>query len=270
MSNVISLLCVFGGLALVIVALGQSTSQKKKNWIWPIVIAVILAIWNFSFALFYLLIVWILRLDPKTNLSHLVTDKEKKICERNYKWLRNSSFITLSIFFILLFVDIQPAVAAMIPFVFHIPLIRRLKTENLFVFRHTQQSLLLLIARAGTATIIFSLFSLDSSAFWIFVLVNGSLWLFGTNWEIKQVLHNDCWLMQQREEAVAIRDAQPVEETLDGLVIDKELKDSLKTLDKKGSRATKQKSLDAFRTGTPEARKRAVLVLSELGEVEKF
>jgi len=240
----------------------QTTTRGFKSWIPHLIIALILALWNISFAFFYLLTVWILRLDPKADLSHQVTDDEKKVCETNNKWLRNSSFITIPIFIIAIYMDVPPAIAALMPFVFHINLASRLRTDNLFVYRHTQQALFLLILRAATAMIIFSFFGLDEG-FELFVLVNGSLWLFGTNWEIKQVKNNDCWLMRRRGEEIIL----PIS---DIPALDEDVNETLNSIDTKIKNTTVKKSLTAFRSGTPEERKKAVLVLSQLGEVEKF
>jgi len=238
-------------------AMAMDAPYKKPNdpkkWILPFIIAIVLTLWSFGFSLIFLAIVWIMRLDPKSDLSHRVTDAEKKICERNYNWLRNSSFITIPVFFIAMYMDAPPIVAVSITFIFHIPIIQRLKTENLFVFRHTQQALYLLILRAMTAIVIFWIYYLDEG-FWLFVLVNGSLWLFGTNWEIKQVKNNDCWLMRRRNEEIIVEVESPSDSPIDAKTRNTKIKQSLQT----------------FRTGTPDEREKAVLTLSQLGEVEKF
>lgn len=245
----------------------KHVQKRSQSWLIPIIIALVIAFWNVSLAIVYLLIVWVLRLKPKEELSHIVTDEERKDCEKNYKWLRNSSFFTIPLFFIALFSNnAHPFVAAFLPFLFHIRLIGRLKTENLYVYRHTQQSLFLLLLRAGTAIAIFSSFYM--SGFLVFIIVNGSLWFFGTNWEIKQVKTNDCWLMRRRGEEIlvpqiSISDDKPV-------VLDKATTDMLKNVTKEEKKAESQKTLNIFRTGTRQDRKKAVLILAELGEVEKF
>ncbi|HSG45020.1 MAG TPA: hypothetical protein VLA72_17875 [Anaerolineales bacterium] len=244
----------------------QPTQNGFKSWVAPIIIAIVLGFWNASLSIVYLLIVWVIRLNPKKELAHIVTDDTKKICEKNIKWLRNSSFITIPIFLIALNVGAHPFIAAFLPFVFHLALIGRLQTENLYIYRHTQQALFLLLIRAGTTIAIFSYFYLDG--FLVFVIVNGALWLFGANWEIKQIKTNDCWLMRRRGEEINVPqipvDAdQPVE-------LDKATTDMLKNATTKEKKAGVKKSIKVFRTGTRQERKKAVLVLAELGEVEKF
>ncbi|HEY5731232.1 MAG TPA: hypothetical protein VLA72_01835 [Anaerolineales bacterium] len=231
-----------------------------KSWIIPFIIAAVVAIWNVLLAIVCLLIVWVLRLNPKKELSHIVTNKERLVCEKNYKWLRNSSIFTVPVFLIALFLDVHPAIAAFLPFLFHVRLIGRLGTENLYVYRHTQQALFLFLLRAGTAIAIFSYFYLDGFLF--FVIVNGSLWLFGTNWEISQVKRNDCWLMRRRGEEILSKEIVPMEKP--------SLKDEIKYKTSKEKKAEVKKSLNTFRAGTREERIKAVLILAELGEVEKF
>lgn len=219
-----------------------------------------------AIALFGFAILLTLRLSPKMELSTIVTADEKKICESNYKWLRNSSFITVPVFLIAVSF-LHPVLATIIPMIFHISLIRKLKTNSLYVYRHTQQALCLILLRAGTAALIFSFFY--SGGFVLFLLANGLLWLFGTNWGISQVNRGDCWLMQRKGEKIILPETTEPEKP-DNPIVDTELDDMLKSLDAKGTLAAKQKALDAFRTGTLKIKKRAVEVLSKLGEVEKF
>jgi hypothetical protein len=246
----------------------KAGKPKKHNWFVPIIIAFIVAFWSVTIALFFLLIVFAWRLNPKSDLSDVITVAEKKICETNYRWLRNSSFITIPVFFIALIMGRPPAIAALIPFVFHISLLRRLNTESLYVYRHTQQALLLLLVRAAAASLIFSTFY-GSEGFWAFVIVNGSLWLFSTNWEISQVMLNRCWLMEHKGEKItffrAIESDKP-----DTLMMDKELAGMLDSLNADSLKVAKDKALHAFQSGTPAIKKRAVAVLTKLGEVEKF
>ena len=224
---------------------GQTRSAKKgsQNWLMPIIFALVVAFWNVSLAIVYLIGVWVLRLNPNKELPHIVTDEQRKACEKNYKWLRNSSFFTIPVFLVAFFFDAHPLIAVFLTFLFHIQLIGRLQTENLYVYRHTQQALFLLLLRAGTAIAIFSYFYFDG--FWFFVIVNGSLWLFGTNWEIAQVKRNDCWLMRRRGEEILVPQKpvgtdQPVE-------LDKATTDMLKSVTKRKNKAEIKSSLTTFR-----------------------
>jgi hypothetical protein len=71
--------------------------------------------------------------------------------------------------------------------------------------------------------------------------------------------------MEQRGE-IAISETAKV----DSPQMDKELEDMLKSLTAKDALAAKTKALNAFRARTPETKKRALEVLSKLGEVEEF
>ncbi|HUE99284.1 MAG TPA: hypothetical protein VMN99_08505 [Anaerolineales bacterium] len=276
-----TLLCILASFVLIVVALVRKPAPKadragdlniragkKRNWILPIIIAIVLSFWNMYIAFLYFAIVWILRLDPKEQLSNVVTEDDKKTSATNHQWLRNSAFITIPVFFVALLFDNPPVVAALVPFIFHIPLINRLKTKSLYVYRHTQQSLMLLLLRAASASIIFSIFYLDEG-FWPFVLINGSLWLFGTNWEISQVRRNDCWLMRRRGEAIVVPDTHTVKPPSEPPLKEGEFDGLLRSLPDLGHTA-RQRALNAFRTSTPEIRIKAVRILTELGEVEKF
>ena len=246
----------------------NAKKPKKQNWFLPIVVAFIVALWSVTLAIFFLFVIWALRLNPKSELSLVVTDAEKKICAANYTWLRNSSFITIPVFFVALLQDVPPALAVLFPFIFHISLIRRLKTESLYVYRHTQQSLLMLLLRAASASIIFSIFDVDGG-FWLFALVNGSLWLFGTNWIIVQVNRNTCWLMQRKGEKIILSENTEPEKH-ETPIMDKELASMLDSLNADSIKTAKEKALHAFQTGTPTIKKHAVAVLAKLGEVETF
>jgi len=246
----------------------QPAQKGFKSWIVPIIIAIVLALWNVSLAIVYLLVIWVLRLEPKKELSHIVTDDTKKICEKNYKWLRNSSVIAVPIFFIALNMGAYTFIAAFLPFVFHLALIGRLQTEKLYVYRHTQQALLLLLIRAGAAIAIFSSYYLNG--FWIFIIINGSLWLFGTNWEIAQVKRDDCWLMRRRGEEIILAMETPDLPIDTSTLMDKETEKQITSIDTKTKNTRIKQSLQTFRTGTPDEKKKALRVLSELGEVENF
>jgi len=85
-------------------------------------------------------------------------------------------------------------------------------------------------------------------------------------WGRNQVIRGRCWLMEQRgEKIISVESAK-----VDSPQMDKELEDMLKSLDAKDTLTAKTKALNAFRTGTPETKRRAVEILSKLGEVEEF
>jgi hypothetical protein len=288
MSSLLALLCIFVILGLVIVLLARAASSGKKedaqtarpgkrssSWILYFGIAIIIAIWTIWGALFFLSVVWVLRQDPKPYSKEIPqpTDAEKKTARLLYTWLMLSSFLTVPVFVLLLFnlssisSPNERVLAALIPLSFHTLLLFGLSSKSTFVFRHTQQAIFLMAIRAGLASlIVVSITSESFAGIWLFLLGNGALWLFGSVWGWDQIRRGECWLMKRKgQKAVSVEATK-----MDSPRMDQELEDMLKSLDAKGVLTAKSKALQSFRTGNPETKKRAVEVLSSLGEVEKF
>src|SRR5260221_744139 len=76
----------------------KPTSPKKKNWLIPIIIACLIGIWSALAGLFFIAVVWLLRLNPGADASITLSDNEKKIARRIYTWLFLSPIITVPIF----------------------------------------------------------------------------------------------------------------------------------------------------------------------------
>ena len=290
MSNLVTLLCVVAGLIIIAIGLGRAAKQSDKkypetrvterpsqtqnrpkwqNWLLPIGLALVLAIWTIWGALFFLAVVWVVRLNPKTDSKEIPfpSDDDRKRAKGTYTWLWLSPFLNVIILVIGVInlsskSSINERVAiALLPLVFHLPVLIRLDSKNPFVFRHTQQAIILLALRAGMAALALSINKYPYDGIWLFLLGNGSLWLFGTLWGRNQVIRNDCWWMRRKGETTAQPQEQPI--------TDDELDVLVKGLDAEGN-TVRRNALNAFRKGTPETRKKAVLVLSKLGEVEEF
>ncbi len=251
----------------------KSPNRGWKSWIPFIGISLFIAIWTIWGALFFLTFVWLMRLDPKPYSKEIAfpTDTEKNTVKRLYTWLIVSPFITVPIF---IFAAInlsysssinERVIVALIPLIFHAPLLFGFTTKSPFVFRHTQQAIFLVALRATTASLALSIGD-PGDGFWLFVIGNGVLWLSGSLLGFDQIMHGECWLMGLRGEKIARNETARV----DLPQMDKELEDMLKSLNAKDKLTAKTKALNAFRAGTPETKRRAVEVLSELGEVEEF
>lgn len=252
-------------------AIPVSEKPKRMSWLLYIGIACIIAIWTIWGALFFLAVVWIMRLNPKPYSTNIPapSDLDRDSVKGTYTWLLISPVLTMPTMIIASeiisdysFNDYM--LAALIPLIFHTPLLFRLNTKSVFVYRHAQLAIFLIALRAGAAAFAFSTESLG-----LFVLVNGSLWLFGTNWARNQALRKECWLMQRKGERIILpENAEPEKHA--PLITDKELANMLESLNADNIKSAKEKTLRAFQTGTPTIKKRATLVLAKLGEVEKF
>jgi hypothetical protein len=290
-SLLISILCiaviVIGALvALVVLLLKPKKNQTQistenirrprkdwKGWIPFVAIALVLAFWSVLISLFFLIVVWIMRLDPKPYQREIPypSDLAREEAKGIYIWLLLSPLLTVPTMLVAaLFLDFnssfnQRVLAALIPLVFHLPLLFKLNTKNIFTYRHTQQAVLLIALRAGMASIALSIGSSPWEGLWLFFLGNGALWLFGSFWGRSQAIHKDCWWMKRKGETILPPETQTVEEP----VIAAEPQQPITPIIKKNRPAVEQ-SLHAFRAGTSEERKQAVLALSQLGEVEKF
>lgn len=127
------------------------------------------------------------------------TKLEKKI-RWVYNWLLWSPILTVPWMFInMMNLSFRSSAAswiwaALVPASVHIILISSARSENLYVKRHAQQAMYLVLLRALT-TVIFIGFSKGSGAF-LWFMVNGILWLWGSSWGKKQIANGDSWLMR--------------------------------------------------------------------------
>jgi len=297
-NTLVSLFCIVATILFIMMLGYLSNRGKKKNegnatrptnkkpgwrdWIWHVIIALLLAFWSVVFALFFLAIVWVMRLDPKVDSKEIPfpSDKDRKRAKGTYTWLLLSPFLNV---FLLVLMSInlssrssanERVVAALVPLLFHLPILMKLDPKGPFVFRHTQQAIFLLAIRASMAAIALNIGSYPEDGILLFLFGNGFLWLVGSIWGLNQVNHDTGWWIGRKGEKVLTKDAIPTEKPVsrdktERPIPNEELGDLLKSLNAEGNNA-RQKALNAFRAGTPETRKKAVTVLSKLGEVEKF
>jgi hypothetical protein len=255
----------------------QLSQMNWLRWLLPIGIAIILMFWTVAGALFFLAVVWLLRMNPGSDASFKVSNNEKKTAQRVYTWLFFSSIFTVPIFIIAVSnlsynsaTTNEKVFAALIPLVLHAPLIFGLTSKNTFVYRHTQQGLLLIALRAGMASLALNIGNYPSDGIGIFIFGNGALWLIGSLIGWNQISNSKCWFMDRKGEKILLPEAAIQTDHPKVSATDQSLNDMIKSLDAPGMTTARQKAMHAFRSGTLEARQRAVAVLSELGEVEKF
>lgn len=254
----------------------KSTKPKRMSWLLYFGIAFLIAIWTALGALFFLAVVWVLRRNPGSDVSFTLGKNDKKTAQRVYTWLFFSSFITVPIF-ISVVVNAsynatinERVLAALIPLIMHAPLLLGLTSKSAFVYRHTQQGILLIALRAGMASL--AAINVEDNlgyALLLFLLGNGALWLIGSIVGWSQTSNGKCWFMERKGEKLLLPESIKLEKP-NSSIDDKEIDDMLKSLDATGMTTARQKAMHAFRTGTPELKKRAIAVLAKLGEVEKF
>jgi len=225
-------------------------------------------------------------------------EEEEKAARRVYWWLLLSPFVTVPCFASQLFSlywrsSVGERVwAAIVPLVFHIPLLLMSFTaRSRFVRRHTQQAMLLVALRASMAAISLNLGHYPYEGLCPFFLGNGALWLFGNQWGLRQVKHGDCWLMRRKGEdgelprpwavpaevpAITATDApmgtaptsvapSPAAASSDPNAA---FEDGLRLLSVGRQSKATACFLAAFRTGSPDLRRQAAAELEKLGEVE--
>lgn len=274
-------------VALVIVILNsgskeetQTTAEKlrrRTNTGWQstfafISISLVIALWTVWGALFFLAVVWMMRQNPGVDSSFTITEKEKKLARGIYMWLLLSPVLVLPVFVGMLINFDFPeadtnthALITMIPLIFHVPLVTGLTSKSAFVYRHTQQAILLIALRVGVATLAISVGSYPMDRIWLFLLGNGSLWLLGSLWGLDQVSRGECWLMKQKGERRIMKN-----ERAEDLSPQIHLEQSREFMERYNAAEAKKHALTAFRSRDREVRLQAVRLLSALHEVEEF
>jgi hypothetical protein len=256
----------------------KQANKGSKVWILYLAVALLLASKTIWGALFFIAVVWIMRLNPGHpsngfSIPTIKTMREKNAISGLYSWLALSSLLTVPFFLILLFelpstpsID-QRVLTALTPAAVHLPLLLGLLSRNILVFRHTQQAILLIAIRAGIASLALIIGSVGLDEMLIFSLLgNGTVWLFGIIWGFHQVKYGTCWLMERKGEQI-LTDGKA---QADSLPVDQELEVIANSLAVQDPLNARVKALDAFRIGTTKTKRQATEVLSKLDEVETF
>lgn len=242
-----------------------------RKWILPFIIALVIAFKSIPGGIFFLTIVWLMRRDPGVYTKSIPapSDKDKKTAKRIYTWLLLSSFISVPIFLILVGISYgEPSndlvLAALMPSIIHVVLFSGLNSSSAFVFRHTQQAILLVALRAGMAALAVNIGSYPEDGIGLFLLGNGSLWLFGSLWGRNQAIRGDCWWIKQKGEIIV----RTIEQ-LERFSAQENLEFGRRLIPYNQEVSTTH-ALMAFRRGDPNIKKQAVELLDKLGQVEIF
>ena len=276
---------VFAALVLLVITLLNPNNQASnflqkrlrllsleglRTWIPALILASALATRTIWGALFLIVVVFLMRQNPGPDSSATVGENEKKTARRVYAWLFWSSFLTVPIFIIAIASAYDSSVdghvfAALTPLILHIPLLFGLTSKSRFVYRHTQQGILLIALRAGLASLAVSVGRYPDDGLWLFLLGNGMLWLFGSIWGRNQISRNDCWLIRRKGERISV-----AIDKAGNLAPHTHLQKSRDFLQGSRTAEAKEHALAAFRRGNRETRTQAVWLLEVMEEVEKF
>jgi hypothetical protein len=150
--------------------------------------------------------------------------------------------------------------------VFYLPILIWATSDNPFIQVHARQGLILLALRFLSPLLIFLVFGWDAMLP-LFIVVNGSLWLFGSMFGLAQVGNGTSFLPFDRSKIVAdpISDQTPHAEILISSL--DEARASLIAGER--SLSIKQ-ALAVFRNDDAASKESAMKFLAELGEVEEF
>jgi hypothetical protein len=251
---------------------GNKGNQGWKSWIAFLGIALLIAFWTIWGALFFLAVVWVLRQNPERASSYTVSADEKTIASRTYTWLFWSPILSIPVFMAMIFSVNSPSatvnqrvLTAMVPLIFHIPLLAGLSSKNVFVYRHNQQGILLMALRAGMASLSVNIETYPADGLWLFGIGNVLLWLLGSIWGWNQISRAECWLMKQKSEMLIITSGE-----FDELSPQTHIERSREFIGKYKAEEVKNHALAAFRNGDRAVKQQAVQILTNLHEVEKF
>jgi hypothetical protein len=230
--------------------------------------------------LFFLLILWIILRNPSGDMHAEVGKTEKSVARRVYTWLFISSMFTVPFFiYLLIATDLGQSssnrliLTALIPLLLHLPLLLGLTSKSIFVYRHTQQGIILIALRAFLAAVALNIGNYPYGGVWLFLLGNGSLWLFGSIWGWVQINRSECWWMKQKGDIIAAFGesiASPKIESPRLLSPEQCLEYSKWYLKRQLQNSAKELALEAFRRGNYKIRYQAIRVLDEMNEVEFF
>ena len=185
--------------------------------------------------------------------------------------------------------------AVLFPAMVHMVLLFGLLSSSLYIRRHTQQAIVLIGLRIVSTVLFVGLISGTECA-WI--LVNGSLWLFGSLLGVWQVRNGDCWLMHLRGEKdllprfatvpvapqsavpsvapsapqVAETYVAPIATAVPAFSVPSDPSAALELGLALVAQSKREHAIECFmfvfRNGSPELRQRAVAEMEKLGEVE--
>jgi hypothetical protein len=161
----------------------------------------------------------------------------------------------------------------LIPAISHVLLLLGFSSTSAFVFRHTQQAILLVAIRAALAALAVSVTHRPDDGLELFFGANGVMWLVGNFGSWDQVRWGTCLLMKLKGETILPKEKSagiPLAAPQAKLSANEYLEHSQLCLDHAQQDRAKEYALEAFRIGDFEIQRRAVQVLDHLDEVESF
>lgn len=249
----------------------QKGLDGLPGWVWPLLAATLIALFTIGGAMFFLSVVALLNLNPGQDASYMVSMQDKKTAGRIYTWLFLSPLLTVpclgSAFDNLASTDNFQLISLglLLPVILHAPLLLGLTSRNAFVFRHTQQGILLVAIRAASTLLLFGLTEDGLTGFIFFFFVNGGLWLFSSLWGWSQTRSGACWWLERQGETIAKPAATP--SSAEAVI---HLNKSREFIGQFKKNEAFTHALAAFRAGDRETRLQAAEILTVLEEVEKF
>jgi hypothetical protein len=298
MNSVGGLTCFIFALVLIGITYLFRTNQKKdhnipteavrkpprqfwKKWTTHFIIAFILLVfWTVVVALFYLAVAWVLMQDPDPDSHFKVEQREKSTARRVYTWLFLSSLFTVPIFLVLVINNYSQTTSnneyvlfALAPLLLHLFLLMGLTSDSIFVYRHTQQGILLIAVRAAVAALAVGMGDHPDDGIWLFLFGNGSLWLFGSIWGWVQV-RRGIYSWKKQSDGMSHFKAGPIKQIETGphpnLSPERSIEYSRWYLREQRPDTAKEYALEAFRHGNVDIRQKAVRILDDLDQVEFF
>ena len=276
----ISMVVVIAGILLVLTLvkpdnrttlLLQKGLGRLPGWVWPVLAIVGIALFSVGGALFFLSVVALLNRKPGPDASYMVGVQEKKTAGRIYTWLFLSPLLTVPCLFFninaLSFTDSfqLTSLGLILPIILQTPLLLGLTSQSAYVFRHTQQGILLAAVRVASTLILFGLISDEAFSVISFLFVNGGLWLFSSLWGWNQTGSGTCWWLKRQGEVITKPAAIP--SSAEAMI---HLNKSRAFLGQFKKNEAVEHAIAAFRGGDRETRIQAVQLLSALDEVERF
>jgi hypothetical protein len=215
-------------------------------------------------------------------------EKEERGVIWVYNWLFWSPFITVPFMVVIILItnwrasNLGWAIKVSVPAIAHIVLLIAITSSNQYVKRHGQQAAILVGARMVSTILLIGFTRADSVFLWI--LVNGFMWLRGTTWGRSQVKRGDCWLMRYLTETVdlprpwaqdkGVVSPEPAPASTAIGITRPPAHEDINLSDGDLVNGKKEQAIEhflqMFHEGPAEMRQKAVDELRKLGEIEKF
>lgn len=200
-----------------------------------------------------------------------------------YRWLFLSVFFTVPWMAINLYnlSSRDPMSASILgvlaPALLHLLLLTALDKRNVYIRRHAQQAILIMMLRVASA--VFFMGMMRPAETCGYVAINGFLWIAGYVWGRDQVKRGDCWLMRIRGETEGLPRPWAIEAPKEKVIakVQQSLEDAETSFDVAISLINLGLEDDAiphlttaFRKGSADLRPKVVAELRKIDQVEIF